>query len=162
MDQQPTEGYWPATQIFSIQQSAGTKFEEVPYTSASPRQHHSGDHHQQQRCPPWLPPSGMPQWIPEVSDTLYPLAAQPHTPSGGGSSSHSDSPRRNVPSPIGSPGLTPSEQDACGRFVCKYPECDAKPEGRIFTRKSDWRFVSSSAQNTLKLPQLTQNGQPSL
>lgn len=83
--------------------------------------------------------------MPEPSDTLYPMAPQPPVICGGGNgsgSSRSSSSRRRVPSPIGSPSLIASEQDEYGRFVCKYAECDAKPQDRIFTRKSDWRYVS--------------------
>jgi hypothetical protein len=137
---QPSDGYWTASPLFGQPQPAE---EDDPYTipplaAADPaQQQHQRQH---QRYSPWFPQPTVPQvpWIAEPSDSLYPPSSLSCSSGGRSEPSH----RPNITSPAGSPGLTSSEQDEYGRFVCKYPECDAKPEDRIFSRKSDWRYVS--------------------
>ena len=161
---QPPEGYWGPSPLFAHHT------EEDPYTGSAtaPTSSSSSEaHHHSQRYSPWFQQPGAPpppagsvsqlSWIggSAGAEGLYPPH---HTVAGSSGSGASPSSRRShhhhhhhhhhpgaspaVDSP--SPNLASSEQDEYGRFVCKYPECDARPEDKIFTRKSDWRFVLRS------------------
>jgi hypothetical protein len=141
--EQPSEGYWTTSPLFG--QPAATDEEDsytIPSASAAglAQQHQHQHQHQHQRYSPWFLQPTVPQaqWITEPSDPIYPPDSLSR--SSGGRSELSQ--RASAASPLGSPNLTSSEQDEYGRFVCKYPECDSKPEDRIFTRKSDWRCAS--------------------
>ncbi|KAF8537053.1 hypothetical protein BDD12DRAFT_254554 [Trichophaea hybrida] len=127
--EQAQEGYWRTPQLFP---QHGEEEEQYYISSSEATQHH---HHHHQRYTTWSQQQPAVPQIPwEHSEGLYP----PH-PTQGGSSSRESHRRHHASSPMGSPNLTSSEQDENGRFVCKYHECEARPEDRIFTRKSDWR-----------------------
>lgn len=153
-DQTPEGGYWgPPLFAHHTEEDPYTGSATAPTSSSSPElSHHHGHHHHPQRYSPWFQQSGVPppagsasqaSWIgePGGAEGLYsPHHTMPGSRgSGEGSSSHH--PGASPAMDPSSPNLVSSEQDEYGRFVCKYPECDAKPEDRIFTRKSDWRFV---------------------
>ncbi|KAA8910451.1 hypothetical protein FN846DRAFT_544047 [Sphaerosporella brunnea] len=123
--EQPSEGFWTTPPLFS-QQPAAEDQDQYTLPSAQMdtiRQHRDGHQDHDERYSPWFPSQTVTQvpWLAEPSDSLFPPAG----------------PLPTVIRPRTSSDL--SEQDEYGRFVCKYPECEAKPEDRIFTRKSDWR-----------------------
>ena len=153
-DQTPEGGYWgPPLFAHHTEEDPYTGSATAPTSSSSPElSHHHGHHHHPQRYSPWFQQSGVSpsagsasqvSWIgePGGAEGLY---SPHHTLPGSRGSGEGSSSHRPGTSPAmdpSSPNLVSSEQDEYGRFVCKYPECDAKPEDRIFTRKSDWRFV---------------------
>lgn len=154
-DQTPEGGYWgPPLFAHHTEEDPYTGSATAPTNSSSPElsHHHGHHHHHPQRYSPWFQQSGVSpsagsasqvSWIgePGGAEGLY---SPHHTLPGSRGSGEGSSSHRPGASPAmdpSSPNLLSSEQDEYGRFVCKYPECDAKPEDRIFTRKSDWRFV---------------------